>query len=142
MAATAFYTDSLLDDVMRANVTPSADTFKMMMLTSAAAPSKSAWAKRSDVTNEISGTGYTAGGVAVAVTLTAASGNSDLELTNIADGVWTSATITARYAIVYKSRGGAASADNLFCIIDFGADFTSTNGTFTVHMSVQPGVQN
>jgi hypothetical protein len=48
------------------------DTFKMMLLTSSASPSAS-WAHRSDVTNEVTGTGYTAGGAALASeTVTAA----------------------------------------------------------------------
>ena len=98
--ATFFY-DSLIDDICRANVTPSADTFKMMLVTSSYAPSKSAHAKRSDVTNEVTGTGYSAGGNAVTVTLTAASGNGDLELINFADVVWASSTITAAGAVVY-----------------------------------------
>lgn len=142
MSATAYFTDSFLDDVMKGNVVPSSDTFKMMLLTNAAAPSKSAWAKRSDVTNEVAGTAYVAGGSAVTVTITAASGNGDLEQVNLADVAWAASTITARYAVVYKSRGGLASADNLVAILDFGADFTSTNGTFTVHMTTQLGIQN
>lgn len=143
MSATAYLTDSCVDDLMRGNVVPSSDTFYMMLCTSSASPSKSAWAKRSDVTNEVSGTGYTAGGKAVALTLTAASGNSDLELLALADTSWTTATITAAYAVVYKHRGGASSADNLFAIIDFGGSFTATGGTFTVSLSSQQlGIQN
>lgn len=139
---TSFYFDSFWDDVFRGNITVNTDTFYLMLLTSSATPSKSAWAKRSDTTNEVSGTGYTAGGQAATITLTAASGNADLELTNMADVSWTSATITAAYAILYKHRGGAASADNLMFNVDFGGSFTATAGTFTVHMSTQFGVQN
>jgi len=138
----SFYYDSFLDDVFHGNITVSSDTFYLMLTTSSYAPSKSGHAKRSDVTNEVSGTGYTAGGQAATITLTAASGNSDLELTNMADVSWTTATITAAFAVLYKHRGGAASADNLVFVIDFGGNFTSTAGTFTVHMSTQFGVQN
>ena len=138
----SFYLDSFWDDVFKGNITVSSDTFFLMLLTSSATPSKSAWAKRSDVTNEVTGTGYTAGGQAATITLTAASGNADLETTNMADVSWTSATITAAFAVLYKHRGGAASADNLMFVVDFGGSFTSTAGTFTVHMSTQFGVQN
>jgi hypothetical protein len=139
--ATSFY-DSFWDDLMHGNIVPSTDTFKLMLTTSSYVPSKSAHAKRSDVTNEITGTGYTAGGAAATVTLTAAATNSDLELINIADVSWTTATITAAFAVLYKARGGAASADNLVCWMDFGGNFTSTAGTFTVHLTTQFGVQN
>src|ERR1700686_259157 len=111
MSATAYFTDSFLDDVMKGNITVSSDTFYLMLLTSSASPSKSAWAKRSDVTNEVAGTAYVAGGQACTITTTAASGNSDLELVNMADATWASSTITAAYGVIYKHRGGAASAD-------------------------------
>lgn len=138
----SFFYDSFWDDLMKGNIVPSSDTFKLMLTTSSYTPSKASHAKRSDVTNEVSGTGYTAGGAAATVTLTAASGNSDLELVNSADVSWTTATITAAFAVLYKSRGGASSADNLVFLVDFGGTFTSTAGTFTVHMSTQFGVQN
>jgi hypothetical protein len=48
------------------------------------------------------------------------------------DLVWTTATITARGAVIYKSRGGAASADEILCYIDFGTDKTSTAANFTI----------
>lgn len=138
----SFFYDSFWDDLMKGNIVPSTDTFKLMLTTSSYTPSKASHAKRSDVTNEVTGTGYTAGGAAATITLTAASGNSDLELINMADVSWTTATITAAFAVLYKSRGGASSADNLVWVIDFGGSFTSTAGTFTVHMTTQFGVQN
>ena len=134
--------DSFWHDLARGNVDLDTDSFKLMLMTSTYAPSKSGHAKRSDLTNEVSGTGYTAGGAAVTVTLTAASGNSDIELFNLANVSWSSATITARYGAVYKSRGGASSADELCFLLDFGSDKTSTGGTFTVSMSSQFGVNN
>jgi len=139
---TATLYDSFWDDLMKGNVVPSSDTYKMMLCTNAYTPSKASHAKRSDVTNEVSGTGYTAGGVTTTCTITAASGNSDKETLAFSNGVWSSSTITARYAVIYKSRGGAASADNLVGWIDFGSDVTDTNGTFTVTLSTPYGVQN
>lgn len=138
----SFFYDSFWDDLVKGNVVPSTDTFKLMLATSSYTPSKSAHAKRSDVTNEASGTNYTAGGAAATITLTAAAGNADLELINMADVSWSTATITAAYGVLYKSRGGASSADNLVYLIDFGGTFSSTAGTFTVHLSTQAGIQN
>ena len=48
---------------------------------------------------------------------------------------WTTATITARYAVYYKARGGASSADELVAVVDFGSDVTSTAATFTLSAS-------
>ena len=39
---------------------------------------------------------------------------------------------TARYAVIYRARGGASSADELLCYVDFGADVSSTGGAFTI----------
>ena len=49
-----------------------------------------------------------------------------------ADTSWTTSTITARGAVLYKERGGADSANELLCYIDFGSDKTSSGGTFQI----------
>ena len=48
------------------------------------------------------------------------------------DPSWTSATITARYAVIYNST----RSNKAVAVIDFGSDITSTNGTFTVQLPV------
>jgi len=55
---------------------------------------------------------------------------------------WTTATITARAGVIYKSRGGLASADELVAYVDFGTDVTSTAGTFSVTISSPLRFQN
>jgi hypothetical protein len=60
--------------------------------------------------------------------------NDDVEIT-IGAASWATSTITARKAVIYKSRGGASSADELVCVIDFGSDVVSTAGTFTLTAS-------
>jgi hypothetical protein len=139
----SFFYDSFFNDLFAGNVAPESDTCYMMLTTSSYTPNKSTNAKRSDVTNESSGAGYSTGGKAVTVTITnAAAGTSDLLTVGLADVSWTTATITAAYAVVYTHRGGLATADNLYCLIDFGGSFSSVSGTFTVHMSTQFGLQN
>jgi len=44
--------------------------------------------------------------------------------------------------VVYKSRGGASSADELVCYLDFGSDVVSTNGTFSVSVTSPLRIQN
>jgi hypothetical protein len=120
---------SLKEDLGEARIDWTSDTFKVMLLTSTASPAAS-WAKRSDLTNEVSGTGYTAGGATLSGTVINTS--STTKQYDATDVSWSTATITARYAAVYKSRGGLASADELVVIHDFGSDKTSTAGTFTI----------
>lgn len=116
------------------------DTFKMMLVTSSYTASKT-HSKRSDITNEVSGTGYTAGGNAAAATVTIDNVNNRVDVSWSITS-WTTATITARAGVIYKSRGGLASADELVGYVDFGADVTSTAGTFAVTVSSPLRFQN
>lgn len=131
----SFVFNSALRDEAVGNIDYDTDTFKVMLLTSAATPNKDTWAKRSDVTNEVTGTGYTAGGAAATVTVGAVDTANDRVEITLGGASWAASTITARYAVYYKSRGGAATADELIAVNDFGADVTSTNGTFTLNAS-------
>ena len=131
----SFVFNSALRDEAVGNIDYDTDTFKVMLLTSAAAPNKDTWAKRSDVTNEVTGAGYTAGGAAATVTVGAVDTANDRVEITLGGASWAASTITARYAVYYKSRGGAATADELIAVNDFGADVTSTNGTFTLNAS-------
>jgi len=85
-----------------------------------------------DVTNEISGTGYTAGGQDLTSKVVSLDTTNDRAVFDSADPSWTTMTGTARGTVLYKKRGGASSADELFGYWDFGSDVTSTAGTFTV----------
>lgn len=108
------------------------DTFKMMLTTSTYTPNQDTHDFRDDVTNEVTGTGYTAGGntlAGVALTYDAASNQTRLTWTS---PTWPSSSITGRTAVIYKSRGGAASADELVAYCTNDADVTSTGATFTV----------
>lgn len=117
------------------------DTFKMMLVTSTYTASKS-HSKRSDITNEVTGTGYSTGGNACSVSVAAVDNvNNDVEISFTVTS-WTSATITARAGVIYKSRGGASSADELVGYVDFGSDVSSTNGTFAVTVSSPLKFQN
>ena len=132
MASTAY--DSFNFDAMTGNVDMNTDTFYVMLVTSAYTENKATHTKRSDVTNEVTGTGYTAGGKAVVPTVTNDTTNHRLTLV-FPQVTWPSSTITARKAVYYKSRGGASSADELVFVNDFGSDVTTSNGTFTLNAS-------
>lgn len=111
------------------------NTFKAMLVTSSYTPDQDAHLKRSDITNEVSGTGYTAGGVTCAVTVTKDTTNNKTTI-QFAAVSWPSSTISARGCVYYRSRGGASTADELVAYNDFGSTVTSNNSTFTVGASV------
>lgn len=133
--------NSCLDDLVKGQINFNSDTFKAMLVTSTYAPDKDAHTKRSNVTNEVTGTGYTAGGNAATASITKDLTN-DREDISFTITSWTSATITARAAVIYKARGGASTADELVGYVDFGSDVTSTNGTFAVTISSPLRFQN
>ena len=126
--------NSAVDDMARGAIDFDTDTFKVMLVTSSYTPNKDTHDKRDDVTNEVSGTGYTAGGVTSACTVTKDTANDRVTLSFAAVN-WASSTITARAAVIYKSRGGAASSDELVCYVDFGGDVSSSSATFSLGSS-------
>jgi hypothetical protein len=126
--------NSFWDDVIRGVIDMDAVTVKAMLVTSSYAENKDTHTKRSDVTNEVSGAGYTAGGVTSAVTVTKDTANDRVDIA-LGQVSWSNSTITARKAVYYVSRGGAASADELIAVNDFGSDVVSSGGTFTLNAS-------
>lgn len=124
----------LLELWARGNIDFDTDTFRVMLTTSAYTEDKDAHDFRDDVTNEVTGTGYTAGGNIATVTVTLDTANNRLDIT-LGGTTWSSSTITARKAVYYKARGGAASADELVAVNDFGSDVISSAGTFTLNAS-------
>jgi hypothetical protein len=110
------------------------DTFRVLLTTAAYAEDKDAHDFRNDVTNEVVGAGYTAGGSVATVTVTLDTVNDRLDIT-LGGTTWPSSTITARKAVYYKARGGASSADELVAVNDFGSDVVTTAGTFTLNAS-------
>lgn len=105
---------------------------KCMLITDSETPDFSADNFRDDVdANEVSGTGYTAGGATLTSTeLTIASG---IVTWDAADPSWASSTIAnAMAAVNYFARGGASSADELILLSDFVTAVSTTNGTLAV----------
>jgi hypothetical protein len=133
--------NSFYNDVFNSNVNVSSDSFKMMLTTSSYTPDKD-HSKRSDITNEVTGTGYTAGGNACALTILSVDNTNDRQEISATVTSWTTSTITARYGVIYKNRGGAASADELVGCIDFTTNQSSSGGTFAVTVSTNLRVQN
>ena len=100
------------------------DTFKIALFTSAATLGAATTAY--STSNEASGTGYTAGGNTLTNVTPSSSGTT--AFTDFADTTWSSATITARGALIYNST----DSNKAVVVLDFGSDKTSTNGDFTI----------
>ena len=100
------------------------DTFKIALYTSSATMSAATTAY--SATNEISGTGYTAGGNTLTRVDPSSSGTTGF--TDFADTTWSTASITARGALIYNDT----DSDKAVAVLDFGADKTASGGDFTI----------
>ena len=104
----------------------SGNTFKLALYTNSASFNATTTAYTS--ANEVSNSGsYSAGGGTLTNVTPTSSGTTGL--TDFADLAFTSATITARGALIYNDT---AAGDPTVAVLDFGADKTSTTGTFTI----------
>lgn len=82
-------------------------------------------------TNEVSGTGYTAGGATLTSVTPAI--DDDAAVCDFADVTFASASITARGAIIYNTTaGGGTGTTNAVAVLDFGEDKTSVAGDFVI----------
>jgi len=107
----------------------SGDTFKLALYTNSATFTAST--TDYTATNEISGTGYSAGGGTLTNVTPTTSGTT--ALTDFADLTFSSATITARGALIYNTTAGAGTGTtDSVVVLDFGADKTSSAGDFTI----------
>ena len=104
-------------------------TFKIALFTSSA--TLDATTTDYTVSNEVSGSGYTAGGNTLTNIDPTTSGTT--AFTDFADTTWSSATITANGALIYNSTtDGGSTTTNAVCALAFGGDKTSTNGDFVI----------
>ena len=105
----------------------SGNTFKLALYTNSASFNASTTAYTTS--NEISGTGYSAGGGTL-TNVTPTTGGTTA-FTDFADLTFSTATITARGALIYNDT---ASGDPSVVVLDFGGDKTSTAGDFKIVM--------
>ena len=108
----------------------SPDTFKIALYTAAANLGYATTVY--STSNEVTGSGYTAGGNTLVISTSPTSGNNSLSVPtafiSFSNSSWTSATFTARAALIYNSTEGNKSV----AVLDFGADKTVNNDTFQI----------
>tara|TARA_R100001086_G_scaffold194553_1_gene111442 strand:+ start:115 stop:555 length:441 start_codon:yes stop_codon:yes gene_type:complete len=105
--------------------TSSGNTFNIALYTSSA--SLGAGTTAYTTSNEVSGTNYTAKGNALTNVTPTASGTT--AITDFADELFGTVTLTARGALIFND---SASGDPAVCVLDFGSDKSASSGDFTV----------
>jgi hypothetical protein len=125
MALTQTATNQFKTGLMNGSYNFTSDTFKIALYTAAATLDETTATYTTD--NEITGTGYTAGGQTLTVSVTPTVGNSgSIAYISFSNVSWTG-SLTARGALIYD----VTNSNKTVCVLDFGADKTST-GTFQV----------
>jgi hypothetical protein len=127
MAITQALCTSFKSELMTAThdfTTSTGDTFKIALFTSSATLSAATTAYSTN--EEVTGTGYTAGGATLTNVTPTTSGTT--ALTDFADVTWSTSTITANGALIYNST----QTDKAVAVLAFGADKSSSAGDFTI----------
>jgi hypothetical protein len=108
----------------------SPDTFKIALYTAAA--NLDATTAIYTTSGEVVGAGYTSGGNTLVITTPPVAANNSANVPtaffSFANTSWTSATFTARGALIYNSTEGNKSV----AVLDFGADKTVNNDNFQI----------
>jgi VCBS repeat-containing protein len=126
MAITQAICTSFKQELLEAVHDFTSDTFKVALYTSSADLDSSTTAY--SATNEVSGTGYSAGGNTLTITGGAVSTSGTTAYIDFSDSSWGSSTITARGALIYNS----SKANRAVAVLDFGSDKSSSGTTFTI----------
>lgn len=132
MAVTAKMYGLFLKSLANKEVDLDSDSLKVMLCTSAYTPNQDTHQYKSSVTNEVTGTGYTAGGATLGSVTVVYDAPSNTLTLDAADASWPTSTLTARYAVVYDSTPATDATRPLIAYVDFGADVSSTAATFTL----------
>lgn len=132
MASIVFYNSFKTKLLSQANAIDfDSDTIKVALTTSSYTPDIDSHDFFNDVTNEISGTGYTAGGAAISSKAVTQDNTDNEGVFDGADVSWASSSLTARYAVIYKDTG-TASTSPLIGYVDFGVDQNTNGSTLTL----------
>lgn len=109
------------------------DTIKVMLLTSSYTPNQDTHDYLDDVVaNEVTGTGYTAGGATLANKTVTYDSATNTCILDADDTTWSSSTITARYAVIYDASPATNATRPLIGYVDFTSDQSSNAGSFTL----------
>lgn len=118
------------------SIAPSTDTIKCALFTSGLTPSQTSQKYMSDISaNEVSGTGYTTGGVTLTSKTLTEDDTNNRGVFSAANAVWASLTVSdIRYAVIYKSTGSYSSSP-IMAILDLGGSQTQNGAQVTIQFS-------
>ena len=128
MAITQALCNSFKQQLMLGDHDLDSDTLKIALYTSAASLDEDTTAY--SATNEVSGAGYSAGGITLTNVSVSVDNTNDVAFVDFDDPVFQDVTITARGALIYNTSSTNTNA--AIAVLNFGADKTATNGDFTV----------
>ena len=124
MAITQALCVAFKEDLMSPGANLEANTLKLALYTNAATLNENTASY--SATNEVSGTGYSAGGATLTNVAVTTDGNVAIfDADNVA---FANATITAQAALIYNN----SNSNSAICVLDFGSNKSSTNGTFEI----------
>jgi hypothetical protein len=124
MAITSAVCNSFKQQCMLGEHDLDTDVLKIALFTDAATLGASTTAY--STSNEVVGTGYTAGGETISgVTVTL---DGSVAIVDFADVTWTAASFTARGALIYNS----SKSNKAIAVFDFGSNRTASDGDFVV----------
>lgn len=121
--------DNFKKNIMNGNIDLDTNTIKVALVTSGYSPTQATHEFFNQVTSEVTGTGYTAGGATLASAAVTAAGGKGVFDAN--DVTWANSTITARAAVIYKDTG-ASTTSPIIAYIDFTSDKISSGGDFKI----------
>lgn len=132
MAVSAKLYGAALAALASGSVNWGSDTIKVSLHTATYTPNQDTHDFFDDVTNEVTGTGYTAGGATLASKTSTYTAGTNTQSLDAADVTWASSTIAnARYAVIRKDTGTAATSP-LLGYVDLDGNLSSTNAPFTL----------
>lgn len=108
------------------------DVIKVMLTTSSYTPDQDVHDYKDDVTNEVSGTGYTAGGATLASKTVTYTGATNKHVLDAADTQWATSTITARNAVIYDDSPATNATKPLIGYQSSDVDIVSSGGNFDI----------
>ena len=109
------------------------DDIRVLLCTTTFTPDQDTMEFYSDITNEVAdGSGYTTKGELLATKTLGYTALTKVTKFDADNVVWSASTITAYYAVVYKDTGSAATSP-LLGYIDFGQNYSSSSGDFTIN---------
>jgi hypothetical protein len=111
------------------------DTLKVALVTDQYSPDMDADQYFADISDEVVGSGYTAGGKALANRVVTQDDTNNLAIFNADDLTWTVATISAIAAVIYKDTG-VGTTSPLLAYINFGETYDTVGNDFTIEWDV------